>query len=409
MSAAKSSFSAFNDVDDTVAKPVLGSDGAARWQNFKQNSKLPASKSSVAPALPLKRLDRALGTKSLQDERATEAKVRKEAGDREVGAGYTEFSKKDDHEERIAKKARQLIIDRVRPDDAIYFIQADTFEGSKFDYVFTTRDRGTGYYWDGMDSMKKELGQPSTVPQATVSGDVDTTNDEAGEDTSKLGKKKKQKKRQREPSVVPESDPYNPMEQVAAAILRRKQAMEAPPTALLCASTTASDAVALGAGPAALLQSTTTTVNATTLEPELVAAGWESTVDPISGKKYYFRRDTNERSWTKPEIPKSTTKIAMNNFQRDGSLQRMQTVAKSTIIIQQERHRGQNRRHDLALSSKINIFLLEWVSTLLTKRHSITKERLHAIPFSRGSIQLQRLCIVGWLCNSIFNLSRAFN
>ena len=307
MSAAKSSFSAFNDVDDTVAKPVLGSDGAARWQNFKQNSKLPAAKSSVAPALPLKRLDRALGTKSLQDERATEAKVRKEAGDREVGAGYTEFSKKDDHEERIAKKARQLIIDRVRPDEAIYFIQADTFEGSKFDYVFTTRDRGTGYYWDGMDSMKKELGQLSTVPQATVSGDVDTTNDEAGEDTSKLAKKKKQKKRQREPSVVPESDPYNPMEQVAAAILRRKQAMEAPPTALLGASTTASDAIALGAGPAALLQSTTTTVNATTLEPELVAAGWESTVDPSSGKRYYFRRDTNERSWTKPEISKSTT------------------------------------------------------------------------------------------------------
>ena len=40
-SSSSSSFSVFKEVDESVAKPVLGSDGAARWQDFMvKNSKL---------------------------------------------------------------------------------------------------------------------------------------------------------------------------------------------------------------------------------------------------------------------------------------------------------------------------------------------------------------------------------
>ena len=290
-----SSFSAFNDVDDTVSKPVLGSDGAARWQDFKGNNKLPTSKSSIAPAIPLKKLDRVLGTKSIRDEQAIEVKIRKDAGDREMGSGYTVFKRNTDQEEIAAKKKKQLVLDRVRPDDVPYFIKTENFEGYKFDYVFTTRDlRGTGYYWDGMDSMKKEMGLAPTHSSSADIGNDDTTTTESSKNT-----KRKKKKRKKDASPIFEPDEFNPHEQVAAALLRRKQAMEAPPsTSVSVANNTRSDAEALGADSRALnvpaLQ---------TLEPALVADGWQSTKDPVSGKIYYYKRSTNERRWKKPELP----------------------------------------------------------------------------------------------------------
>lgn len=295
MSSTKSSFSAFNEVDESVAKPVLGSDGAARWQDFKGKSKMLHAKTSVAPAMPLKKLDRALGTTSIRDEQANEAKIRREAGDREAGAGYTVFKRKTDAEEVAERKRAKLVLGRVRPDDMPYFLQADTFEGYKFDYVFTTRDtRGTGYYWDGMDSLRKEMGQPPTY-EATES-----VNDD--EETTKKSKSKKKKKKIRELESMPESDEFNPMEQVAQAILRRKQAMDAPPSNLLGVTNTIADAAALGADSSALELASYITPQS--LEPELIAAGWESAKDPNSGKTYFFRRTTNERSWKKPDLPK---------------------------------------------------------------------------------------------------------
>ncbi|KAL3782536.1 hypothetical protein HJC23_005210 [Cyclotella cryptica] len=300
---SKSSFTVFNEVDESVAKPVLGSDGAARWQDFRKDAKKVITSTSVAPLLPLKRLDRALGTSSINDERAIEAKIRSEAGDRELGAGYTDFKRKGDHEEAAARKKRKLILDRVRPDDALYFIEAETFEGFKFDYVFTTRDRGTGYYWDGMDSRNKELGRASAENDSDKNNNGDVNGEDASGDakTKSVVKTKKKKKKSKEhliEALVPESDPYNPIEQVAAAIMRRNQALAAPPTAFVGASTIVSDAVALGANAGALINSTA----GETLEPELVAAGWESAKDPNSGKIYYFQRSTNERRWNKPSV-----------------------------------------------------------------------------------------------------------
>lgn len=304
-SSNKSSFSAFNDVDESVAKPVLGSDGAARWQNFKGSSKLPTTY-SVAPAMPLKKLDRALGTKSIRDEQANEAKIRREAGDRDVGSGYTVFKRKSDHEEIAEQKRKKLVLERVRPDDVPYFLQADAFEGYKFDYVFTTREgRGTGYYWDGTDSMKKELGQPPT--HSTSEGAGGDAGAATGE-TEKPKTKKKKKKKARDQVVVPEVDEFNPMEQVAQAILRRQQAMEGPPTSVLgaaAADNAKADAAALGADTRELdlVSSAASAGAAEALDPELAKLGWESAKDPGSGKVYYFRRSTNERSWQKPQLP----------------------------------------------------------------------------------------------------------
>jgi hypothetical protein len=293
MASTKSSFSAFNAVDESVAKPVLGSDGAARWQDFKGKTKL-GTKFSVAPAMPLKKLDRALGTKSIRDEQDNEARIRREAGDREAGAGYTVFKRKTDAEEVAERKRAKLVMDRVRPDDTPYFLEAASFEGYKFDYVFTTRDtRGTGYYWDGMDSLRKELGQSPTYA-ATESG-----NDE---EMTKKCKSKKKKKKIREPDSMPVIDEFNPMEQVAQAMLRRKQAMDAPPSCLLGFSNTIADAATLGADSSAL--ELVANKAHQPLEPELVTAGWETAKDPNSGKIYYFRRSTNERSWKKPDPPK---------------------------------------------------------------------------------------------------------
>ena len=315
---SKSSFSAFNEVDDQVAKPVIGSDGASRWQDFKQGAgkKTAAAGNSllsVAPSLPLKRIDRVgLGIKSINDERSIEAEVRKEAGDREVGAGYTVFKTTDDHEERAAQKKRKLILDRVRPDDATYFMKAETFEGYKEDYVFTTKDRGTGYYWDGMDSVKRELGQSPTYSGSSEGGAMTVGGADRGNHPKEKVRTKKRKKKSVEATAVPDSDPYNPMEQVAQAILRRKQALDAPPSVLLGMLTTASDAAALGAGAEAVKLLASSQVE--TLEPELVAAGWEATKDPTSGKTYYFRRSTNEQCWNKPALPKKIIGQSDNNL-----------------------------------------------------------------------------------------------
>ena len=314
MASSKSSFSAFNEVDESVAKPVLGSDGAARWQDFSKNAKLPTT-TSVAPAIPLKKLDRALGTQSIRDEQANEAKIRKEAGDSEQGSGYTVFKRKSDHEEIAEQKKKKLVMDKVRPDDVSYFLQADEFEGYKYDYVFTTRDtRGTGYYWDGTDSVRKELGLPPIHNIANGSSRAADGNDNAEQPKKKL-KTKKKKKKAREVAAVPEIDQFNPMEQVAQAILRREQAMGGPPSSLLSVDNRQADAAALGADSSALNLASTSSAPET-LEPELVAAGWESTKDPHSGKTYYFRRTTNERSWTKPNLPKQPAE--MNNEVPDG-------------------------------------------------------------------------------------------
>ena len=78
---SSSAYDAFASVDQMVSKTVFGSDGAASWQKFRQETKELANHQSVAPGLQVKRNDRlGSGLSSLEQERQHERDVRKEAG-----------------------------------------------------------------------------------------------------------------------------------------------------------------------------------------------------------------------------------------------------------------------------------------------------------------------------------------
>lgn len=264
-SGVQSSFDAFSKVDSIVSKPVLGSDGAASWQDFRKDVKTSNHRHSSAPKAPLKKLDRlGAGFTSWEDERSHEDKMRKKAGHAETGAGYTNFKKKNSVEEAAERKRIKSVEAKIRPEDKEYFIPAQTFQGWKFDYIFTTRpDRGTGYFWDGMDSIKQLRGE---LPEENETGESRGKKREGGDDTPEANgenqkPKKKHRKKKAGPVIV--SDPTNPLEQVAAVLEKRNQMASAG-----------------GALP----------------------AGWEATQDG-TGKTYYFNRSTGERSWTKPVLP----------------------------------------------------------------------------------------------------------
>ncbi|KAL7541556.1 hypothetical protein ACHAWF_006963 [Thalassiosira exigua] len=145
-----------------------------------------------------------------------------------------------------------------------------------------------------MDSVKKELGQLTHVERENAD-DGDT---EATQQPKKMRKKKK--KTNIEPAVY-EVDQFNPMEQISQAIARREQALQGPFLRSQHAAESNADAAALGADTSVLNMASSTSVSEP-LEPELVGAGWEATKDAKTGKMYYFRRSTKERSWKKPSL-----------------------------------------------------------------------------------------------------------
>lgn len=276
-STSKNSFDAFAQVDDLVSKPVLGSDGAAFWQEFRKDHK--SNRPSAAPKAPLKKLDKlGTGLTTWDAERSHEENVRKQAGQATVGAGYTNFKKKNSAEEAALRKKTKQIEARIRPDDKEYFIPAKAFEGWKFDYIFTTRpDRGTGYFWDGMDSIKQLRGEV----QDEVVVDEEEQNSDRNKEVPLDDSKPKKKKRKKQAGPVILEDPNNPMEQVARLLQKRNQALA-------------------GGG-----------------DPSL-PAGWEATLDPTSGKTYYFCRATGERSWERPTVLPTAAKTSSDKKDEDG-------------------------------------------------------------------------------------------
>ena len=258
---------AFDKVDKQVSKPVLGSDGASRWQEFAQQAKLPR-RTSAAPKAPLKALDRASGTLKWDDERRREDENRQAQGlgKLETNQGYTQFKKsKGDEEDQDAdqKKEELRIQSKTRPEKSEYFIPSKAFQGWKWDYIFTTRKTyGTGYYWDGTDSLLELQGNRQRPAPKHSSKKVATDKERSGSKETKRSKrtedfvtpKKKKSKKSKAPVTIVH-DPNHPLEQVAAVL----QAHQLPP-------------------------------------------GWYSTKDPFSGKTYYYNETTGERSWEKPTI-----------------------------------------------------------------------------------------------------------
>lgn len=248
-------FTVFAAVDKAVSKDIIGSDGAARWQSFQADNASALQKTShVAPTAPLKHSDRASGITSWEQERSVEEKARKESGTAPMNNGYTKFAEKPSMDN---PKERKRIEERRIGANQQYFFPSSTFTGWKWDYVFTTKEkRGTGYYFDGMDSLKEQRGELKRplVPSSPSSSDPQPMN-----------KKPKKTKKEKPAAPVILSDPTNPREQVMATLAARQNPSSGLP-------------------------------------PD-----WSSAIDPTSNKTYYFHRTSGERSWEKPSLWKEVT------------------------------------------------------------------------------------------------------
>ena len=278
-SSTADAYDVFQKVDALVSKPVSGSTQALHWQTFRQD-KL-KSTTSAAPMAPLSKSQRASGFASWKDEQAHEATLRLQRNEAPLHQGYTTFDKshQDQQDQQLTAKQRKRILAKIRPEDKDYFIPAATFQGAKFDYIFTTRpDRGTGYFWDGSDSVKR-LQQPTTTDntgttkietitasqQETTAGQSEKraeppTSDKGNEVDEKPRAKKKKKQA---PTIIETNN--HPLEQVAALLQSRQQQSALPP-------------------------------------------GWEQATDMSTQQPYYFNPATVERSWERPQLqaaPKS--------------------------------------------------------------------------------------------------------
>lgn len=307
---ASSSYSAFASVDAAAAKPIMGSDGAASWQEFRKDKKISTISKGTAPHAPLKKADK-LGTgfKSIDEERRHEEKVRREGNDAAMNSGYTTFKRKHDKGEMEERKRRKLIEERIKPDKVKYYFPAATFEGWKEDYIFTTRERGTGYYWDGMDSLKKLRGE-SVGPSNALNNNVQVDPGELyseitnAETKSKKKKSKKSKKEKRDAAQsshhVIEDDVNNPMEQILNAMRRKTEILNLPPGSNSQILHETEAALTGTISSTSKLQNLESTNDDEKLVAELAIYDWEVATDPNSGKRYYYSRKTGETQWNNP-------------------------------------------------------------------------------------------------------------
>jgi WW domain len=245
------SHDAFRQVDDLVAKPTYGSDGARAWQTFRTsavsddgngdakrriaNANKPSSLGS-APLAPLKKLDRLLQFASWKDEVEHERSVRLQDGSAKLHSGYQLF-----HEKPQPKKKKSA-------DD------------------------------DGDDGGDGGGGGTTTTSRKRGGADDDATTQSAATTTAEESHKKKTKKKSKgaAAAVTMVDTPDHPLQQVAEAIrLRTAAAMAAAPAATTAAAT--------ASGGSGLLP------------------GWEAAVDSATQQTYYYNRLTNQRQWTVPD------------------------------------------------------------------------------------------------------------
>ena len=218
-----------------------------------------------------------------------------------AGEGYTEFKRRrNEQEEATLKNKKTLIESRVRPGDVQYYIPSPNFNGWKKDYIFTTRDYGTGYYWDGMDSARESLGiWAPWLTEPLPAGNSEPVNcvldqtpveHELGDDQIQQSTKKKKKKdKSTSFTNTPVADTSNPLEQVFSAILRRNVATMSTP---------------IGAGGVTVPEHERTAA--------LAAARWATAQDPSSRKTYYYHTVTRETRWDYPISVRKSTSTGKN-------------------------------------------------------------------------------------------------
>jgi hypothetical protein len=322
----ESAYSAFASVDALASKPILGSDGAANWQEFRTKNKDAVISKGTAPHAPLKKADR-LGTgfQSVKEERSHEEKVREEGNEARMNSGYTTFKRKQNQGDIEEKKRRKMIEERIRPDKVKYFIAAITFEGWKEDYIFTTRERGTGYYWDGMDSLKKLRGEQCSNVVAGNTKVYAASIDTIDEDPKPKKKKKKSKKGKNEishsSSHAPEegAKTNNPMEQVLNAMRRRTEIVNRPPGSH-SQDTQETKATLTGTKSSSTFGNVNSIIDMESLKSQLAMFNWEVANDPNSGKLYYFSRKSGERQWENPLANLKNGSVNNNEYSADCTL-----------------------------------------------------------------------------------------
>lgn len=265
------SFSVFSSIDAMVSKPVVGSDGAASWQEFSRQGKHKSR--GQAPHAPLHKVDRISGIQSIEDERKYEQKNRQEQGHKPMGCGYSVFKRKHDLSEIESKKRKKLIIERKRPENVSYFLPSATFVGWKEDYVYTTRDSGTGYYWDGADSVKKLLKFESNNECST---EFDSKYGEAG-GQSKDGNVKVKKK-------------------IKHKIQESKEHLSSLPDGWEQATDASGNIYFFNRS----LNKSVWEKPTENYKQTKLADGWKEGTDPRTGRTYYYNHSANKTSWEKP-------------------------------------------------------------------------------------------------------------
>ena len=363
-------YSSFASIDATTSKPIYGSDGAASWQQFQSTSSYTSS--NIAPSLPSKHTDRILGRLNRSQEVAYENTLRRESGEALVGSGYQTFKRKRNAEEDLQRKREKFILMRKRPEKTKYYLRVEsgTFEGWKKDYVFTTRESGTGYYWDGMDSFReltaKQAGEDiekdkndKGVSEASSSTAIETqpdkevvssqtTQDAVAAAVSKPKKKKKKKKKASvhdgpiNPHDIPDQVPDNLTAQSIQTALQRKAEYIAKHSQQpLIHTTDPSQATHVGMSQEkgrtcalaeqAILMGQVSIANAshhastssnsnTTNDSSSLPHGWERAKDPTTHQTYYFHRGTGERSWNCPSSQTSLPEGWKETMTQDGNV-----------------------------------------------------------------------------------------
>lgn len=297
---------AFREVDERVGKPVLGSDGSSRWQEFQKTSVIGSKRVSVAPLAPQKAADRASGLKSWEDERKLENENRQKLGlsSLEEREGYTHFKMKNDdkNDDGVSGKERKRIVSRTRPDDKEYYLPCSTFEGWRWDYIFTTRDEyGTGYYWDGWDSFLELQGKRKRPDQMLASKRKQPSNNN-NSDTNENPETSETKKSKTSKSIITPvlatvpSESNHPLEQVMVALHRQQQQPPPQLSSLLppgwqAAKDTASNKT---------YYYHVNTGHRTWDKPASLPQGWMETTDPATNRLYYYHSETGQTSWDRP-------------------------------------------------------------------------------------------------------------
>ena len=358
----------FRKVDDRVAKPVLGSDGAARWQEFRatasssttannnNNNSIPqrhltgSKRNGVAPMAPLKALDRAsTGMQHWHDERQRENETRTQQGlptlEEASLTVYTHFRRRpgkdgsgDDGNDKEGKQDKEEPLSnlqpersqqeqqegrqpsdsatttnttttrrrrrRSRPEGKEYYISSPMFQGSKSNYIFTTRQGyGTGYFWDEFYGEDAE---------------EDDEDAEVKSNNNKKKKKKTKKVKHRNGSTTSSgggggggsvvmasvsipSDPQHPLEQVAVALQRRDQLLQQrqqqqqfPPNQNR-------------------RQAQEQPREHDDINNNNLPKGWLAAQDPTSQKLYYYCTATGKTTWEKPWSNNRTTTLQHDN------------------------------------------------------------------------------------------------